>query len=235
MTIAINPRISLSQVLLAAGAVLTMSAVHAAGWQGVGAFEDATIRVERNATDGDTEIVITAKPLTDSGLARLSILSPHWRKVVEVEAPSKSRGLREFLFETPEPDESQILRNYPEGNYLYFGTAANGQRFVGSATLSHELPGEVTIVSPVAESVIAPGALTIIWAAVPDAAKYIVEFENESADPEQSFSFVVGASTTSFAVPGALVVPSSDYQVGVAAVHENGNVVFSEATFSTAY
>jgi hypothetical protein len=31
-----------------------------------------------------------------------------------------------------------------------------------------------------------------------------------------------------------LVVPSSDFQVGVAAAHENGNIVFSETTFSTA-
>jgi hypothetical protein len=234
MTIDINRRISWPQILLAAGAVLTIPAAHGGAWQGVGQFEDATIRVERNATDGDTEIVITAKPLTDNGLARLSILSPHWRKVVEVQAPSKTRGLREFLFETPEPEDAQILENYPEGQYLYFGTASNGQRFVGSAALSHELPGEVTIVSPVAESVIAPGALTIVWAGVPDAVKYIVEFENESADPEQSFTFVVAASLTSFVVPGALVVPSSEYQVGVAAVHENGNVVFTEATFSTA-
>ena len=100
--------------------------------------------------------------------------------------------------------------------------------------MSHELPGEATIVSPVEESVIEPGALTIVWTAVPDAAQYIVEFENESADPEQSFSFVVGPETTSFAVPSAIVVPSSDYQVGVASVHENGNVVFVETTFSTA-
>ena len=69
---------------------------------------------------------------------------------------------------------------------------------------------------------------------MPDAAQYIVEFENESAEPERSFSFVVGPETTSFVVPSALIVPSSDYQVGVASVHENGNLVFFETTFSTA-
>ena len=96
------------------------------------------------------------------------------------------------------------------------------------------MPGAAPIVSPVEESVIAPGALTIVWGAVRDAAGYIVEFENESADPEQSFSFIVGPDTTSFVVPSALVVPSSDFQVGVGAVHDNGNIVFSETTFSTA-
>ena len=96
MTLTIVRR-SLPKVLLTAGAVVGASGVQAGAWQGVGEFEDATIRVERNATDGDTEIVMTAKPLTDNGLVRLSILSPRWRKVVEVEAASKTRGLREFL------------------------------------------------------------------------------------------------------------------------------------------
>jgi hypothetical protein len=35
-------------------------------------------------------------------------------------------------------------------------------------------------------------------------------------------------------VPPALVVARSDYQVGIGSVHENGNVVFVETTFSTA-
>jgi len=220
-------------LLLSAGAVFLAPAAGANGWRNVGEFEDATIRVERNDTDGDTEIVLTAKPLTDKGLARLTVLSPQWRKVVETDAPNRTQGLREFLFESPEPEESQILRSYPAGTYLYFGTATDGQQFVGSATLSHELPGAPVIISPVEASAISPGALVISWAAVPDAAQYIVEFENESADPEESFSFIVGADTTSFAVPGTIVSPSSDYQVGVASVHENGNVVFVETTFST--
>ena len=221
-------------LLLSAGAVLAALPASAGAWRGVGEFEDATIRVERNATDGDTEIVLTAKPLTDNGLVQFAVVSPHWRKVVEVEAPHRSKGLREFLFETPEPAGSAILQQYPEGNYLLFGTAANGQRFVGSADLSHELPGETTIVSPVDGAVVAAGALTIRWAAVANAAQYIVEFENESADPEESFSFVVGNGVTSFAVPSALVAPSSEFQVGVASVHANGNVLFVESTFSTA-
>ena len=102
--------------------------------RGVGEFEDATIRVERNATDGDTEIVMTAKPLTDNGLVRLTdpvaalaqgrrgrSAAPHARLA---RVPVRDAGAA----------RSAILEHYPEGDYLYFGTATNGQRFVGSAS-----------------------------------------------------------------------------------------------------
>jgi hypothetical protein len=216
-----------------AGALLAMPPVHAAGLDEVGEFEDATIGVERNATDGDTEIVMTAKPLTDLGLKRLSLFSPRWRQVLEVDAPARSRGLREYLFESPEPTESAILALYPEGEYLYFGVATNGRIFMGSAHLSHELPGETLLIAPLQDELVPAGSLTIRWAAVPDAAHYILELENESADPEQTLSIVLPADVTSFSVPPTFVVAGSDYQVGVATVHENGNSVWVEATFST--
>ena len=108
-------RIALGATL--AATTLTMAAVHAERWKSVGEFEYATIIVERNATDGDTEIVITAKPLTDFGLKSFSVLSPHWRKVADVDAPARSRGVREFLLETPEPAGSQILATYPRSRF----------------------------------------------------------------------------------------------------------------------
>jgi hypothetical protein len=217
-----------------AATVLVSTSQGAVPWKQVGEFEDASIRVEQNATDGDTEIVITAKPLTDLGLKQLSIISPHWRKVLEVDAPLRSRGLREFLFESPEPSDARILASYPEGDYLYFGVATNDTAFYGAAELAHQLPGATIILAPAADQQVSAGSLTIRWAAVADAAQYIVEVENESADPEQSFSVNLPASVTSFLVPEALIVPASDYQIGVATVHENGNVVFVEASFSTA-
>jgi hypothetical protein len=208
-------------------------ALSSAGWKNVGQFEYATIHVERNATDGDTEIVITAKPLSDLGLKTFAVLSPRWRKVAEVAAPARSRGLRELLFETPEPEDSAILASYPEGGYLYFGVAPNGRQFLGSAELSHDLPAATAILSPTDGQEVPVGPLTVHWADVPDAAQYIFEFENESADPEQSFTLNLPAGINSFEVPAALVVAGSDYQVGVATVHENGNVVFVEAAFTT--
>jgi hypothetical protein len=135
-----------------------------AGWRNVGEFEYATIHVERNATDGDTEIVMTAKPLSELGVKTLSVLSPRWRKVVEVVAPARSGGLRELLFETPEPDASAILESYPEGSYLFFGIATNGRHFLGAAELSHELPVATTILAPTQDREVPLGPLAVQWA-----------------------------------------------------------------------
>ena len=199
----------------------------------VGEFEEASIHVEHNATDGDTELAIEALPLSDLGLKSLSVFSPRWRRVLEVEAPARSGGLREFEFETPEPEESAILASYPEGEYFYFGVGTDGRQFLGTAELSHELPAPTTIVFPQDEQEVPVAPLTIQWTAVPGVVHYIVELENESVDPELSLTFDVPPDVTSFAVPQSLIVPGGDYELGIATVHENGNLVFVEVGFST--
>src|SRR5687767_1304231 len=72
-------------------------------------FDVATINVERNVTDGDTEVVISVVP-ADEGLKYLSIRAPNKRAVVDVFSLDRSvLGLREFDFESPEPPGDAIL------------------------------------------------------------------------------------------------------------------------------
>jgi hypothetical protein len=113
-------------------------------------------------------------------------------------------------------------------------TGRGREHFRSAAELSHQLPGETTILNPLHESVIPATSLTIQWSAVPDIREYILEFENESLDPEQALTVNLPAGMTSFEIPPALLVPGSDYQVGIQTVGENGNIVASEVTFSTA-
>jgi hypothetical protein len=196
-------------------------------------FEFATINVEQNATDGDTEVVITAKA-GDEGLVRLAVRSPDGRHVAFVSSPDRStQGLREFAFESPEPEGEAILASYPEGTYVFTGTSTTGERFRGTAVLSHELPAPVTILNPGQDAEVPSDALTILWSAVPGIREYVVEFENESADPEQVLRVNLPAEATSFEVPASMLVPGADYQVGVWTVGEDGNVSVVETTFST--
>src|SRR5687767_3823998 len=87
----------------------------AASHRGASEFEVATINVERNATDGDTEIVMSVVP-ADDGLKHLSIRAPNRRAVVDVFSLDRSiLGIREFNIESPEPPGDAILAAYPQG------------------------------------------------------------------------------------------------------------------------
>jgi hypothetical protein len=197
-------------------------------------FEFATIIVERNATDGDTEIVITAKP-GDEGLRFFTIHTPGGRSVGQVFSLDRTiMGLREFVFESPEPPGEAILAAYPEGTYTFVGRSTTGERFRSEARLSHQLPASTVILFPLEDSEVGTDSLTIQWSAVPGIREFILEFENESVEPQQVLRLNVPADQTSFEVPAAMLVPGADYQVGVASVAQNGNVVFVETTFSTA-
>ena len=73
-------------------------------------FENAEIRVEQNATDGDTEVVIFAKG-GDDGFRHFRVTSPDRRIVVATYSLDRTvRGQRELLFESPEPPGEAILR-----------------------------------------------------------------------------------------------------------------------------
>src|SRR5688572_19730677 len=228
---------SKSVIRTAAGILATSVALAAAAGEKnreASEFDELSIIVEQNATDGDTEVVISGVA-GDDGLRLLNVHAPGGRRILSLVAPDPATlGEREFHFESPEPPGEAVLAGYPEGEYLFFGVSTTGEHFRGSAELSHQLPGETTILNPVHESVIAAGSLTIQWSAVPEIREYILEFENESADPEQALTLNLPPGVTSFEIPAGLLVAGSDFQVGVQTVSDNGNIVAVEVTFSTA-
>jgi hypothetical protein len=196
-------------------------------------FENAEIRVEQNATDGDTEVVIFAKG-GDDGFRHFRVTSPDRRIVVATYSLDRTvRGQRELLFESPEPPGEAILAAYPEGRYRFSGVTHAGEQFAGTAFLSHELPPATVILSPADGASIPAGPLLIQWSAVPGTAQILLELENESADPEQTLTFNLPADATSFEVPAALMNPAANYQLSIGTVAENGNAVFVEVGFET--
>jgi hypothetical protein len=75
--------------------------------------------------------------------------------------------------------------------------------------------------------------LRIQWSAVPRAVQYIIELENESVDPEQALTFNIPPEQTSLELNRVLLKRDSQYQVSVAVVHPNGNIVVTETVFET--
>ena len=197
-------------------------------------FEIATINVERNATDGDTEVVLSIKP-GDEGLKYLAVRAPNKRSIIDVFSVDRSvMGMREFELESPEPAGSAILAAYPQGIYKFTGLSTSGEWFYGEARLSHQMPAETVIMSPAEGSEVVAGPLRLEWSAVPGLRKVVVELENESSDPEQILSVELPPDATSLDVPAAFMRPGSDYQLGIATVGTDGNITVVEITFTTA-
>ena len=199
----------------------------------VSSFEVAEIRVEANATDGDTEVVIVAKG-GDDGFRQFSVRAPDGRYIVSTYSFDPTvKGQRELLFESPEPPGEQILAAYPRGVYRFTGQTHEGERFVGTARLSHLLPPVAVITHPAHESTIPPASLIVEWAPLTGVSQILLELENESADPEQVLTYNLSPAATRFEVPADLLAPGASYQLSIGTVAANGNRVFSEIEFET--
>src|SRR3990170_1930018 len=109
-------------------------------------FAVASVRFEQNATDGDAEVVFEVKGGKE-GLAKLTVVSPDGRTVIDFTAPNASTlGIRQFRFETPEPGDVESLKSaYPEGVYTFTGATAAGGKLRGESPLNHKLPPTASV------------------------------------------------------------------------------------------
>ena len=196
-------------------------------------FEEAVMYVEQNATDGDTEVVI-AGTAGDDGLRLLQIKWPDRELTTTLVAERPTLGMREFHFESPEPPGEAVLAAYPEGRYVLAGVATTGERFRSVLTLSHQLPPAATILWPAEDAEVPAGVpLTIQWSQVPGIERLVLEFENESADPERALTIDLPPEATSYRIPARLLPRGAEFQIGIHTVAENGNIVAVESAFTT--
>jgi hypothetical protein len=197
-------------------------------------FAVASVRFEQNATDGDVEVVFEVKG-GDEGLAKLAVVSPDGRTVIDFTAPDATTlGIRQFGFESPEPGDVERLKSaYPEGVYTFTGATAAGDKLHGESTLNHKLPATASFVRPGAG---ARGVgimnLEITWTPVKNMAAYIVEIEQDELDV--NITAKLPGSVTTFAVPDGFLLPGTEYQLGIGTVTDDGNISFVETTFTTA-
>jgi len=198
-----------------------------------GPFGVALVRLEQNVTDGDSEVVFEVKAGKE-GLAKLTVVAPDGRTVVDFTAPDASTlGIRQFRFETPEPRDFKTLKSaYPEGVYTFAGVTATGGKLRGQATLQHALPAATSFVSPRAgaRGVVIKN-LRIAWNPVKNPAAYIVKIEGRK--PEANLTVQVPGTVSTFVVPDGFLVPGAEYGVAIGTVSEKRNISFVETTFTT--
>ncbi len=197
-------------------------------------FTVASVHFEQNATDEDVEVVFEVKG-GDEGLAKLAIVSPDGRTVVNFTAPDASTlGIRQFRFESPEPKDVKGLKAaYPEGVYTFAGETAAGVKLQGKATLHHTLPATTSFVQPKAEAEGVPVKnLVIAWAPIKNVAAYIIYIEQDELQVE--FTARLDGNVSKLAVPDGFLVPGNQYTLGLGTVAEDGNVSIIETWFTTA-
>ena len=129
----------------------------------------------------------------------------------------------------------EVLEAYPEGLYNVIGKEINGDWLWGVARLTHIIPDPVNITYPEdgAENINPDMDLIIEWEPVEGGVMYIVEVEREDPEPELSLEGNIEAPVTTFTISSDWLEPNSEYQVGVAAVNEDGNITWVEQTFVT--
>ncbi len=197
-------------------------------------FAVASVHFEQNATDGDVEVVFEAKG-GEEGLAKLTVVSPQGRTVVDFAAPDASTlGMRQFRFESPEPkDVSSLKAAYAEGEYSFSGTTVSGAKLHGSSVLSHTLPATVSFLHPKAGAQnVSTKNLEISWTPVEGLAAYLVYIEQDEL--EVSITARLPADAPKLVVPAGFLANGTEYQLGIGTVTGEGNVSFVETTFTTA-
>ena len=199
----------------------------------------ATMIVEVNATDGDAglQVFLDAEPWNS-----LTISAPDGRTILAINGRGrlKNYGLTELFSESSEPpfDEfplKRFKRLWPEGRYSFVGTTIEGERLVGRARLSHDIPDGPQIVSPADGAIVAPGNVVAGWNPVPEPPginvvgyRAIVERE----DPLRVFSVDLPASVTSVTIPKEFLESGTEYKLEVQAIEASGNQTLTEVTFS---
>lgn len=199
-----------------------------------GPFAIARILFEQNATDRDAEVVIETIGGSE-GLAKLTVVSPDGRTIVDFTAPGDSKlGIRQFRFESPEPKDVESLKSaYPEGAYIFTATTASGKQLESKATLSHKLPAPTSFLNPGinAEGVSAKN-LEITWTPVKNVAAYMIYIEQEESG--MNIEAKLSGSMAKFSVPDGFLLPGKEYTLGIGTVMRAGNASYVETSFTTA-
>jgi len=202
---------------------------------------DARLIVEVNATDGDAGLQLF---LDGEPWSTMTMSGPDGRRLLAIETDGrlKGYGLTELFSESSEPPFTEFpleefKKLFPEGRYSFAGTTIEGQRLVGRATLTHDIPDGPEITAPTGGETVARDNVVARWNAVTtpagiDIVGYRVIVTRE--DPLRVFNADLTASATSMAIPAEFLESGVEYKLEVQAIEAGGNQTLTEITFLVA-
>jgi hypothetical protein len=203
-------------------------------------FDVSDLFIEVNATDGDAGLQMD---LDGEDWRRLTLRDPSGRTLMDVANRGRLRGygLTGMTFESSEPPFSEVplrrfKRRFPEGRYVFRGTAVDGRRLVGSDRLTHDIPAGPRVLAPAQGAVVDPAGLVVRWDPVTRPrgvriVRYIVIVTE--AETERELSMELGPGARSAAIPPGFMAGGRDYAVEVLARERSGNQTITEVPFRT--
>jgi Fibronectin type III domain len=207
-------------------------------------FSDARIRIEVNATDGDSGLQLQLD--AEDGWRWVHVFDPNGRLIFNVAGGGSVRktGLTELFFESAEPgfDElplDEFLKRFPEGEYRVVGRSIDGDTLFSKAILTHAIPEGPVLLGPANGSVQDPNNTVISWQPVADPpgsqiVRYEVIVTQEDPAPPRVLDATLPASKHSMTVPSAFLLSGGiEYKYEVLAIEAGGNQTLSEGTFVT--
>ena len=215
-------------------------------------MEDAKILIEHNAEDEDTgfQAFGDGDPWNE-----LQISGPGGQRILTVNARGGlfDFGLTELFFETNEPENDEmpipdVLALLPEGTYTFRGIMVDGPPSTITATLTHTIPAEPTLITPQDDAEdVDPANTVITWTPVTTdldgGAINIVGYQvivEETVEPLNTngfaaafFTMYVPANITSVRVPAEFMQGSTEYEIEILAIEESGNQTIAAVEFMT--
>jgi hypothetical protein len=207
-------------------------------------FEQTRLIIEFNSTDEDIGVQFF---LDVDSWKTVKVLNPRGQKIFDAAASAnllRQGGGTELFLESSEPtlDELSIeefFELFPEGTYRFIGRTPDGEKLVGAAQFTHNIPAGPEIVMPqlpangeCAENV--PMPVVIAWNDV------TTSIEGKPLDVVR-YEVIVGEDIfdvhlegTTVTVPSELLAPGTEYGLEVLAIEAGGNQTIAEKCFVTA-
>lgn len=211
-------------------------------------LKDARLKIELNSTDGDAGIQVF---IDSDPWKTMDIYDPYGKHIFRATAQGRfgKQGGTELFMESAEPNFSQLtlekfLLRFPEGLYYFRGKGLEGENFIGTATLTHNLAaGPELVTPPEGATQVDPNNAVMTWKPVsaangsPIIGYEVLVVQRQSsfpAIPKVALDVMMPATATSLAVPPGFLLRGTDYEWEVLAIEASGNQTLSTAFFRTA-
>jgi hypothetical protein len=223
-----------------AGLGLDRGGPAAAGARGI-RLADASIIVEKNATDGDAGLQVF---LDGEGWREMTVTAPDGRRMLVVSNTGslKTWGLTELFSESSEPPFDRVpfrefKKRFPEGTYRFEGITVKGRRLAGRATLTHDIPKGPAITSPAHGASVPKADVLASWKPVTRPAGirivgYRAIVSDETSPRGFNLELELRPTKTSFQIPSQFLRAGNEYKLEVQAIEKSGNQTLTEIVFS---